>query len=333
MIERLVKMKIASILAGVLVVLTTAVAEADPGPDANEVYAALRESLHQIGSDEVVSVFVSLEQLKKVNPDKVLSLLAEYENDAHLGVRHSVYYYEYALASAHPRPEVRREVAERFVGAVVDPNDRRMRAAVTQYLLSFRSEDFSDAAKGMLRSALLRKNVHHSEVLVCGVADMKEDLAQLKALVIDEMAYDAEVKRTGNTKWYFTNGWAARLARARMGVTEDIDKCIKLVDDEIERGGYFEGRGDTPVTRLLSDIGYIRQPRAIEYLQQQLGSNRKLWGSHGDPSEPVASYVLDLLADCLEDFPIEKKRGRFYSPQEIEQGRTWMSKKQWKIIR
>jgi hypothetical protein len=327
-------MKIASVLAGLLLVFASAAAASASAADPNDVCSRLLKHLNQTRSGEVISVIVSVEELKRADPQRVLSLLAEYEKDAHLGVRHSVYYYEYAIATAHPQPEVRHEVGERLVRAVVDPNDRRMRAKATKFVLSFTSEDFSDAAKGMLRSALLRKNVHFSEVLVCGVADMKEQLGQLQALVIDELAYAEEAKRTGNKEWYYTTGWAARLARARMGVTEDIERCIKLVDDEIEQGGYFEGRVGTPVTQLLRDIAYIRQAPAIEYLQRQLGSSRKLWGAHGDPSEPVASYVLDLLADCLKDFPIEKRPGRWYSPEEIEQVQNWMGQqKPWNIIR
>jgi len=44
--------------------------------------------------------------------------------------------------------------------------------------------------------------------------------------------------------------------------------------------------------------------------------------------------LLDLLADCVKDFPIEKKRGRSYSPEDIEQARKWMREQsQWDIIR
>ncbi len=301
----------------------------------NDVYAALREHLDQTRNGVVVSTFVYPRQLKKADPEKVLSILSEYENDTHLGVRHRVYYYQKLLAQLHPQPEIRCEVVKRLVKAMIDPTDNSMLHPTSGHLLSFRSKDFSVETKEMLRSALLRKDIHYRLILVCGVADIPEELERFKGLLIDELKYHAMTDKTGEEKWYFTIGWAARLARARMGVEEDIKKCINLVEDELEHGGYFEGRGNTPVTKLLSDIGYISQPEAVRYLQQQLESKKRLRPSNpGMLGEPVANYVMSILADRLIDFPVKPKKARNYTQQDFEVSKKWMAKqKVWKVVK
>ncbi len=86
---------------------------------------------------------------------------------------------------------------------------------------------------------------------------------------------------------------------------------------------------------LFRDIGYIRQPEAIEFLKTYVFSDETIGQvSPPVPGEPVASYVIDILADCLENFPIEKRKGRGYKPEEMDLCRKWMSEqKEWKIIR
>ena len=58
-------------------------------------------------------------------------------------------------------------------------------------------------------------------------------LPQLKEFLIDEEDYDKNSKYM--KIWYYTTAWTARLARARIGVKEDIEKCISLLESEIKR--------------------------------------------------------------------------------------------------
>jgi len=86
---------------------------------------------------------------------------------------------------------------------------------------------------------------------------------------------------------------------------------------------------------ILPQIAYIRQPEGIEYLNRYLDSDLRLPPT--DPvekGEPVARWVLDMLAGCIKDFPVEKKPGRSYAQDDVETARKWMAdKSNWKIIR
>jgi hypothetical protein len=277
---------------------------------------------------------ISDAELKTVNPHLLLSLLEPYEKDPVWSVRRIAYFYEIKVAHLHPTAEVRQEVTKRLVEASITGS---MKQAGT-WLMNFTAKDFGDQSKSLIRQALTRANKGKvggdPSIWLCGVANVQDQLPRLKELLIDELAYRSDPNMRHLPKWYYTSGWAARLARAHMGVEADIARCIQLVDSILRPKGYFEDRVSVPETRLLENISYIAQPDSVKYLQGYLESDKKLMGPHGEPWEPVASYVLDLLIRRLKDFPIERKRGRFYSRDEIERARKWMvQQKELKIIR
>jgi hypothetical protein len=157
---------------------------------------------------------------------------------------------------------------------------------------------------------------------------MEDQLPTLEKLLIGEMRHQARVQKgAAGFTWYYTAGWAARLARARMGVREDIERCLELVEsvqDANER-----------VLRLFHDVGYIRQPQAIEYLKTYFLSDLRLPPTNsGELGEPVANYLMPILANALRDFPVASREGRTYSEEERETCRKWMAEqKGWDIIR
>jgi len=288
--------------------------------------AALTFQVDSVLAKEAAEIEVTNEQLKTSDPCQVLSLLSKYENDPCWSVREQAYRYEVRLANLQPKPEIRQEVTARLVKACFDPN-LGMHNHALPWLLSFKKEDFSDATKAAILQILTKFHGEHEQymaALICGVADVREALPHLKELLIDELEYKAKAEKPAGVMWYHLLGWQARLARARMGVQEDINKCIELAEAEEDL--------DARVIRLLSDIGYIHQPEAIRYLQKYLESDEKV--SPEALGEPVASYAMDILAESLSNYPIERKRGRGYSQEEIEICRKWMSEqKEWKIIR
>ena len=165
------------------------------------------------------------------------------------------------------------------------------------------------------------------------IADMKEELPRLKEFTIDEKEYMNDnpiIKKY--YPWYITKGWSARLARARMGVKEGIIKCIELaetVENEHDR-----------VEIMLPQIGYIRQPEAIEYLTRYFERNWQL------PSEITSSsigesyskwVILDILATSLKNFPVKPAtpvNGRQYTKEDLELCHKWiLEQKEWQIVR
>jgi hypothetical protein len=263
------------------------------------------------------------EQLRQETPEKVLSLLKPYEDYNSFSVQWLTFNYEIKIARLHPTIQVRQEVNTRLVNAIFDPNTRSG-GDICNWLLSFAEQDFTEEIKTKILNAFSKKKDNVCLIKICGVANIQQVLPQLKELLIDETAYMDDPN--GRTPWYYRVGWDARLARARMGVKEDINKCIELADMELDK--------NLMAFNMYHDIAYIRQPEAIDFLMRYVFSDERLEQLKPSiPGEPVASYVIDILADCLQDFPV-KSGGRHYKPEEIELCRKWMSEqKEWKIIR
>lgn len=274
-----------------------------------------------------IDIRITDEQLKEADPHKVLALLAPYEKDSEWPVRHMTHYYIFRVANIHPTTQVRQEVAKRLVEAEINGTDR----GACRLLMDFAAKDFNEQSKALIRQALVHANKGvvggDPSVWLCGVANMKDQLPVLKEFLIDEVAYSNDPNMKHFPKWYYTTCWSARLARARMGVKEDIQKCIELAEaeqDSTER-----------VLRILPQIGYIRQPEAIKYLHKYLESKKRLPPINPiHPGELYASRVMHILAKSLRNYPVKRKKARNYTQEEIDLCRKWMSEQtKWVIIR
>ena len=264
------------------------------------------------------SINITDEQLKKSNPDKLLLLLANYDKDISLFARQYAFLYEIRIAKLHPTVEIKQKVSERLIKAIVD-SDASVIGSAYEWLFSLEKEDFNEYAKETIRNSLAKSQPDGRMIKICGIADIKEELPLLEELLIekDNVSY--------TTKWYYKTSWYARLARARMGIKEDIEECIKLsesVEDLDER-----------VVRIFPDIGYIKQPEIIEYFKKYLESDERMPPlSSIVPGSLYASRVVHILAETLENFPIKQKDARNYMEEEIELCRKWiLEQKEWQI--
>ena len=252
---------------------------------------------------------ISDEQLREADPKKIMEILVTYETDPCGMVQYFTYNYEGKLADLHKEPEVRQKVALHLVKAIISSYSY---TNVYEKLLTFTKADFNDDAKGLIRTALAKDNPSRNVIRICGVADMKDEIPRLQNII----------DRTSNYNLF----WTAHLAKARMGVKEDINEYINYVEsitDQNER-----------VKRRLPNVGYIRQPEAIEYLKKYLESDGRLPPVDNRPGPTYASRVVHILAESLENFPIKQKDARNYTDEEIELCRKWMSEqKKWQIIR
>ena len=263
------------------------------------------------------------EQLRAADPNQVLEVLAPYERDAEYGVRHAACIFMVRVATIHPTTKIRQQVVRRLTDLVFSGHGH----GEGPLLMGFTARDFDDRSKGIIRQALSKEHVGVGAVQLCGVANIQEELPRLETLLIDELAYIRDPNMRHFPKWYYTLGWRARLARARMGVKEDIAKCIELAENE---------QGATErVLQILPQIGYIRQPEAIEYLRKYLESSERLPPTNpGMPGGLYAGRVMHIFAESLEDYPVKQKPARNYTEEEIELCRKWMANRaNWKIIR
>lgn len=257
------------------------------------------------------------EQLKQADPNQMLAVLATYTQDPEWPVRHAACLFMTRMSAIHPTTTIRQKVVRTLLDVVFDEGGHNE----GPLLMEFTASDFNDDSRALIRQALEREPVNGLTIRLCGVASIRDAIPRLETLRI------ADARKIHASKQYYTLAWHARLARARMGVTEDIARCLEFAEgekDETER-----------VLQILPDIGYIRQPKAIEYLRKYLESNKRLPPTNpGMPGELYASRVMHILAKSIQGYPVEQKPAGNYTEHEIDICRRWMANRaNWKIIR
>jgi hypothetical protein len=175
------------------------------------------------------------------------------------------------------------------------------------------ARDFSENAKDIIRREIQKQETPALDlVLLVGVADITSELDHLAELkkqdggVFENLA---EKYRPSNLPgvppvacpWGGSVAWAAAKARARMGVKEEIEFCINLVEgfpDEEYR-----------VKSLLRDLSYVRQPEVIVYLRKYLSSDKKIRivgspvpsGNPGVAFLPYSTCATDALREMIRN--------------------------------
>lgn len=253
-----------------------------------------------------------LTALRGADPKVLLKVVEPYEKDPSPEVRHLAYTLTWQ-AGRRGDAAVRQQVLARQLEAVEDPAPLVSQHAAKR-VLDFPADAFDDKAKAAIRKQLEQPTPRREMVLAAGVADLRDELPRLEALLIDESAYE---RGPHSGKWYGTTGWAARLARARLGVQADVARVIELV--EAERDAV------TRVTLLLKDLGYTRQPAALAKVREYLDSDERLPTTKPTaPGTPYAQYAIDVLALHVDDFPVGKREPGLYSEAQITAAREWM---------
>jgi len=261
------------------------------------------------------------DMLRAEDPQIALNLFEPYVKDSSSTVRRMAYTLLRRTAELHATPPVRQRVVETLLEERIrHPEEVDSALSVFQ-----READFSPAAKDVIRREMAGDGLRPIDL--CGVAQLRDQLPRLGDLLIDE-TQPTDPGRPIAYRWA-TEGWRARLARARMGVQEDVQRCIALVDSEPDE--------KLRVKHLLADVAYIRQPEAIRYLQKYLDSDKRFPDDYGVfegymRGEAYAHVALRLLRQCLEGFPPGNKYVRTW--QDVLEAREWMAQQtQWHIIR
>jgi hypothetical protein len=253
-----------------------------------------------------------LATLRRADPKVVLKTTAPYEKDPSPEVRHLAYTLTWE-AGRRGDAAVRQQALERQLDAVADPSPLVSQHAAKR-VLDFPADAFTDKSKAALRTRLAEPAPRREIVLAAGLAGLRDELPRLEALLIDESAYE---RGPHSGRWYGTSGWAARLARARLGVDADTARAIELVEAEPDVV--------TRVTLLLKDLGYTRQPAALTKVREYLDSDERLPSTKPTaPGTPYAQYAIDVLAQYVDDFPVGRREPGLYSENQITAARDWM---------
>lgn len=285
---------------------------------------ALAQDSHRDLADRMSDMFGKRQEREAVDsipgkvlaeqPERALDLLVPYEQHDSARIRWVAYAHYWSLGVSSPDPGIRQQVTSRLVDACNDPDSLVWQYA-SRRLLSFEEADFTDDSKAVLHRLLRDDRLRRKDIIwVVGVADMREELPTLKSFLVDESKHMTS-SRSG--KWYGGPSWPARLARARMGVQEDVQRAIELVE--------LEEDPVTRVTRLLKHLGYTHQPAAFEYIATYLDSEERLPRVKDTvPGTLCAQYAMDVLAQNLPGFPAKRDNIGAHTQAEIIRAREWM---------
>lgn len=279
---------------------------------AGDTAERLEELMEQTKQGNSVSIDIRNIVDKASTDLEVLESLGPYLDDPSEKVRWTAIGVAWTAAKDADDLTMRRKAVEILTDACADESLLVWQNAA-EYLHSFREVDFTESAKEAIRG-LLSNSMRSEFILLAGIAQMTDQIELFRGL-IHEDGPGAVSPDAG--RWYGSLSWSAGLANARMGVEKRITQCIERVQaepDDILR-----------VSRLLRDLAYIRRPAIIPVLQEYLNSGKRLPPvKETDKGIRYCQYALDLLAQCIEDFPIESV-GPGYSDAEIDQARRWMS--------
>lgn len=280
------------------------------------IHSNIKTYMNELRNNDRISI--DSKDITAGETNTVLEILKSYENDTSPRVRERALTYGWSIAKDNPDPGLRREVVSRLVNGLNDPDNLVWQHA-GEHLRDFNEKDFTDTTRTVLHQLFIKGDPERINyvIRVIGVANMKEEMDKFGELLIDETKIDSSRLRYGSA------GWAARLARARMGSKADIAHVIELVD--------MVPHNITRVTYLLHHIGYIRQPEAIEVLKRYLNSDERLPRVKDTvPGSRYCQYALGLLTQIIEEFPVKRNDIGIYSQSEIDQARKWMkNKKNW----
>ncbi len=284
--------------------------------NAKAVKSAITESMGALGGGGPVKI-VNADTLM-LDPKSAMETLESFARSDSPKVRHFACNYAHGIGMATKDSGLRKRIVGLLVAAANDPS-----ALVWQHaskdLLRYRAVDFSGEAIALIAARVLSKTARREDYRLAGVARITSLLPVLGAALVDE----ATVEENGYVgRWYGTPGWAARLARARMDVSEDITRCIAMI----------QGEADviTRVGVLLHDLGYIKQNATLKALAGYIASS-----AHLPPADPEfevvgpahAQYAMDVVTRSFDGCPVAKKFLGAYTEEEIANVLAWIADK------
>lgn len=247
------------------------------------------------------------------HPKLSLDMLSRYTEHHNSKVREYAYTYIWQVGYNSDNRNIRNNATSLLVNAI-ENSDKFVRKNLFNRLVTFDVNDFTQPSINMVQSLVEKIELSPEFIRVFGILELHNEAMWLESLLIDEKNH------TG--KWYGKIAWSARLARARMGILDDIKQAINLVDEEQDHV--------VRVTLLLDDLIYTRQSEAILYVAGYLDSELRLPRiKENVPGTPYAQYAMDILVRHLPDCPV-KRNGSYnfnYSKEEIRQISDWLKNK------
>lgn len=257
-------------------------------------------------------------KLKQSDPKQSLSLLKNHIKDEKSKGMKAVLYVN-RVAELHPQAEVRKEVVDILVMHCSDQNVGRR---CYEYLIrEFQAKDFSKSSKDIIKQKLHNDPSSEYEynriIRLSGMANMQDQVPRLNEVIAERTKKLESIKPT-EIPWYLTRIWEVRLAKARMGVKEDIDWCVSKIKEEIDTNPRFSNL-------LFDDLGYIRHPESVELLKEYFLSDRNLPPT--EVEESFTNYLMPIMRQNLVGFPELREiqdKTRSFTQEEIQTCKEWV---------
>lgn len=268
-----------------------------------------------------------LRELRKKYGTVIVPYLEQYMSDSHTFVRWIAYAEITTLIVDCNDMPLRKRIVDKLVVKVRDDDGNRGHLA--RRLLKFQAADFSDKSKDILAQqltlALDRSNNNipsRDIILLVGAAGMKSELPRLKQF-LDKNQERLENELLGQN-WHGSLSWTVLRARARMGVKEDVQRCIELAQSHPDE--WYKA------TTLLANLAYIRQLETVGILYKYLKSDKvSPYMGKDVVKQRYAGIAAGHLSHILRGYPSYLS---YRTPDVIEHCRKWMAEqKKWDIIR
>lgn len=285
-----------------------------PRPVLGNVRGDLASSISQaMASAETETALTVPAELLAADPAQALTELAPFQADTTDVTRHLAYGLVARVGRLTRDPQIRQEVTARLLVGASDSSPLVSQHAQAE-LLAFSEADFSLRSKDLILDLLRGKAPGPRLIRLAGVAGLRNALPRLKELTVEQ----PDAAQGG--KWYGRAGWAARLARARLGLLDDLRTVIQTVEQEQDP--------IIRVTILLRDLVFTQKPPALLVVRRHLNENETLpRAKESSPGTSYAQYAMDALAEGLPDFPVDRKYIGGYSTEEIRNARRWLEER------
>jgi len=220
-------------------------------------------------------------------PANLLDAIIPYMSDSIWKVRLQASDLIYLACRKSPDQKLRQTAIQYLVFGCGD-KESGIAYRVGQYLPKFQKNDFNGIAKDSL-AAYIKEQVSYLDnvLMLAGYLNLTKSMHDIRNIFI--LPHQTDKVQ-----------WSAHLALARMGDSNEIAYCIRVVQSK--------QMNNSIIYNLVPGLIYTRQKAVFDYLITILNSDEKNCNSSNpdNASKIVCGYrVMEFLAPVIKDFPLQ----------------------------
>jgi len=261
--------------------------------------------------------------LLNADPNRAFEALAAYKDDPSDKIRVEMLRNLMRVKDHHNLPDLHGRIVSLMLNAysnAYDERSRYVRRKSAVFLGRFPASVFDADAKALIRKAFREKGVSRDTLELYSIANMKEDLPELKK-VFEAREWPPDDPE--DELWPRSLKWKFRRVMAQFGDEESIAYCVSRVANE---------KRPAVKAKAMLSLEKVRHPDVVRLMAKCLESDLRVDGGHG-MSWPVSACAVQVLAGMLDNFPVKKKSAYpMHTESETAQCRKWMLERtEWKF--